>query len=219
MSAQSLLVLEERATAEVIAGHIRGQIVQGIFRPGEQINESVLSVQLRTSRGPLREALQRLCQEGLLVSRRNRGVFVCELSTEDVKEVYFAREAIETAAAKSLLEGGDAQIKKTCRILNRIIKDLAKQVAATDWPAIARADLEFHKALVAGAENNRLNRIYETLAAESIMCILNLEISYPRANVLVHEHQNIADLLKARDRDGLLGAIREHMERPEGPYA
>lgn len=133
--------------------------------------------------------------------------------------MYFAREAIETAAAKSLLQGGDAQIKKTCGVLNGIVKNLAKQVAASDWPSIARTDLEFHKAFVAGAENNRLNRIYETLAAESIMCILNLQISYPRADVLVHEHQNIADLLKARDGDGLLGAIREHMERPEGPYA
>lgn len=219
MSAESVLVLEERPTAQVISGHIREQIVQGLFHPGEQINESVLAAQLRTSRGPLREALQRLCQEGLLVSRRNRGVFVRELSAEDVKEVYFAREAIETAAAKSLLGGGDAQIKKTCRVLDGIIKDLAKQVAGSDWPSIARTDLEFHKAFVAGAENNRLSRIYETLAAESIMCILNLEVSYPRADVLVYEHQNIADLLKARDRDGLLGAIEEHMERPEGPYA
>lgn len=219
MSAESVLVLEGRPTAQLIAGHLRELIIQGIFRPGQQINESVLAVQLRTSRGPLREALQRLCQEGLLVSRRNRGVFVPELSADDVQEIYFAREAIELAAAQSLLDGSDAQTKKTCRVLNGIVKDLAKHVAASDWQSIARTDLEFHKAFVAGAENNRLDKIYETLAAESIMCILNLEVSYPRANVLVHEHQNIADLLKARDKEGLMGAIREHMERPEGPYA
>jgi DNA-binding GntR family transcriptional regulator len=219
MSAESVLVLEGRPTAQLIAGHLRELILQGIFRPGQQINESVLAVQLRTSRGPLREALQRLCQEGLLVSRRNRGVFVPELSADDVQEIYFAREAIELAAAQSLLDGSDAQIKKTCRVLNGVVKDLAHHVAASDWQSIARTDLEFHKAFVAGAENNRLDRIYETLAAESIMCILNLEVSYPRANVLVDEHQNIADLLKARDKEGLMGAIREHMERPEGPYA
>ncbi|WP_138417037.1 GntR family transcriptional regulator [Sinomonas gamaensis] len=219
MTADGVLVLEGRPTAQLIADHLREQIVQGIFRPGQQINESMLAAQLRTSRGPLREALQRLCQEGLLISWRNRGVFVRELSAEDVKEVYFVREAIETAAAKALLGAGQERIDKTCRVLKGIVKDLAKQVAASDWQAIARVDLEFHRAFVAGAENNRLNRIYETLAAESRMCILNLEVSYPRANVLVQEHQNILDLLEARDREGLLDAIAEHMERPDGPYA
>ena len=63
-----LLILEGRPTAQLLADHLREQIVQGVFRPGQQINESVLAGQLRTSRGPLREALQRLAQEGLLVS-------------------------------------------------------------------------------------------------------------------------------------------------------
>jgi DNA-binding GntR family transcriptional regulator len=219
MSVNDVLVLEERPTAQLIAAYLREQIVDGNFRPGQQINESAVAVNLRTSRGPLREALQRLCHEGLLVSQRNRGVFVRELLPQDVKEVYFAREAIEMAAARSLLDGSEERLQKTCKVLNGIIKDLAKQVAKSDWQSIARTDLEFHKAFVAGAENSRLNKIYETLAAESIMCIMNLEMSYPRAKALVDPHQNIANLLEARDADGLLDAIREHMEHPEGPYA
>jgi DNA-binding GntR family transcriptional regulator len=219
MSVDDVLVLEERPTAQLIAAYLRDQIIDGNFRPGQQINESTVAVNLRTSRGPLREALQRLCQEGLLVSQRNRGVFVRELTPEDVKEVYFAREAIEMAAAKSLLDGPEEHLKKTCKVLNGIIRAMAKQAAKSDWQSIARADLEFHKAFVAGAKNSRLNKIYETLAAESIMCIMNLEISHPRAKAIVHPHQNIADLLEAKDKDGLLAAIKEHMEHPEGPYA
>jgi DNA-binding GntR family transcriptional regulator len=53
-------VLEERPTAQLIADQLREQIVQGSIRPGQQINESLLARQLNTSRGPLREALQRL---------------------------------------------------------------------------------------------------------------------------------------------------------------
>ena len=53
---EGLFTLEGRPTAQLIADQLREQIVQGIFRPGEQINESVLASQLRTSRGPVREA-------------------------------------------------------------------------------------------------------------------------------------------------------------------
>jgi DNA-binding GntR family transcriptional regulator len=208
-----LFVLEGRPTAQLIADQLREQIVQGSFRPGEQINESAMASRLRTSRGPLREALQRLCQEGILVNHRNRGVFVLELTPEDISEIYAVREAVESAAANTLLDGKQEHVTDSCDVLKGIIKDMAKQVAVSDWQAIARLDMQFHTSFVSGAGNSRLIRIYETLAAESRMCILSLEVSYPRVDVLVQEHQNILDLLEARDRRGLQKAIKRHMQK------
>jgi DNA-binding GntR family transcriptional regulator len=210
---EGLFVLEGRPTAQLIADQLREQILQGTFRPGEQINESELANRLRTSRGPVREAVQRLSQEGILVNHRNRGVFVLELSVDDVKEIYAVRKAVESAAAKALLDSDPEQIKDTSEVLKGIIKDLAKQVAVSDWQEIARLDMQFHISFVAGAGNSRLLRIYETLAAESRMCILNLEVSYPRIDVLVEEHQNLLDLLEKGDREGLLEGINQHMEK------
>ncbi|SDJ27812.1 DNA-binding transcriptional regulator, GntR family [Arthrobacter cupressi] len=210
---EGLFVLEGRPTAQLIADQLREQIVQGTFRPGQQINESVMAGQLNTSRGPLREALQRLCQEGILVSHRNRGVFVLELETEDIQEIYAVRESVESAAANALLDGSPEQIKATCELLRETIGEMAKQVAVSDWQAIARLDMQFHTSFVAGAGNSRLIRIYKTLAAESRMCIVNLEVSYPRVDVLVEEHQNLLDLLEAGDRKGLLKAIKRHMQK------
>ena len=163
---EGLFVLEGRPTAQLIADQLREQIVQGTFRPGQQINGSAVAGQFRTSRGPLREALQRLCQEGLLVSHRNRGVFVTELSTADVKEIYAVREAVELAASTTLMDAGQDLIRDTCRVLKDIIRDMAKHVAVSDWQAIARLDMQFHTSFVAGTGNTRLIRIYETLAAE-----------------------------------------------------
>lgn len=210
---ERLFVLEGRPTAQLIADQLREQIVQGTFRPGQQINESVMASQLNTSRGPLREALQRLCQEGILVSHRNRGVFVLELETEDIKEIYAVRESVESAAANTLLDGSQERIKDTCEELKEIVGEMAKQIAVSDWQALARLDMQFHTSFVAGTGNSRLIRIYKTLAAESRMCILNLEVSYPRVDVLVEEHQNLLDLLGAGDRKGLLKAIKRHMEK------
>jgi DNA-binding GntR family transcriptional regulator len=55
-------------------------------------------------------------------------------------------------------------------------------------------------------------RIYETLAAESRICMLSLEVSYTRPEVLVQEHQNILDLLQAGDRKGLRHAVKHHLQ-------
>jgi DNA-binding GntR family transcriptional regulator len=208
-----LLVLEGRPTAQLIADHLREQIVQGVFRPGQQINESVLAGQLRTSRGPLREALQRLAQEGILVSMRNRGVFVPEMSIEDIKEIYAVREAVESAAAKILLAAPQDQVDLTSKALQEILAEMAKQVELSDWHAISRLDMQFHTTLVEGTKNSRLRRIYDTLAAESRMCIINLEVSYPRVDALVEEHQNILDLLEAGDGEGLERAVSRHMQK------
>lgn len=211
-ASDGLFVLEGRPTAELIANQLREHIVQGVFRPGQQVNESVLAGQLKTSRGPVREALQRLSQEGFLVSHRNRGVFVLELSMEDIQEIYVVREAVESACAAILLNSGESVIRKTSKELKGIISDMAKHVASSNWQELAKLDMAFHTTFVAGTGNSRMLRIYETLAAESRMCVLNLEVAYPRVDVLVHEHQKLLDLLEAGDHEGLQQAIRWHMQ-------
>jgi DNA-binding GntR family transcriptional regulator len=214
-----LVQLEGRPTAQLIADHLREQIIQGVFRQGQQINESVLAGQLSTSRGPLREALQRLTQEGLLVSMRNRGVFVKELTIDDIREIYAVREALEISSAKMLLAAGHERINPTCQSLKESLADMEKHITLSDWQAIARLDMQFHTSFVEGTRNSRLIRIYNTLAAESRMCILswwttcNLQGSYLRPDALMQEHQNILDLLQAGDSDGLQRAISHHLHR------
>ncbi|MFJ5700478.1 GntR family transcriptional regulator [Arthrobacter sp. NPDC093139] len=213
MAPKDLFTLEGRPTAQLIADQLREQIVQGTFRPGQQINESAVASQLNLlSRGPLREAMQRLCQEGILISRRNRGVFVLELKAEDIREIYAVREAAEISAANSLLDGRPEQLKDTCEVLKVVVRDMTKQLGVTDWQVFARLDMQFHTSFIAGTGNSRLVRMYETLATESRMCIPNLAASYRSVDLLVQEHQNILDLLEAGDRKGLHEAIKRHMQ-------
>jgi DNA-binding GntR family transcriptional regulator len=210
---KGLFALEGRPTAQLIADQLREQIVQGMFRPGEQINESFLAVQLNTSRSPVREAVQRLCQEGILTNRRNHGVYVLELSAQDSKEIYAVREAVETNAADNLLNSSPKHIKNTCQALKTILRNMKRRVAAKNWQSIAQLDMQFHTTIVAAAGNGRMTRIYETLAAESTMCILNLELSYPEAQTLIQEHENILYLLESGNREELNKALRQHMRK------
>ena len=83
-------------------------ILAGLYSQGEQLNEAVLARRFGVSRGPLREAMQRLIQDGLLENRPHRGVFVPELTDEDLADICFAREAIETAALRRVMAAGES---------------------------------------------------------------------------------------------------------------
>jgi DNA-binding GntR family transcriptional regulator len=74
--------------AGMVGERIRSNIVEGVLAPGAQLNEVELAASFGVSRGPVREALQRLIQEGLLRSEPHRGVFVPVMGLEDIDDVY-----------------------------------------------------------------------------------------------------------------------------------
>ncbi|QII08798.1 GntR family transcriptional regulator [Rhodococcoides fascians A25f] len=196
----------------VIADQIRDRIIDGSYAPGEQINEANVAAELEISRGPVREALQRLNQEGLLVSYRNRGVFVVELSSDDVTEIYESRAAIEVGAAWTLVHGDRGRLITAADELSAIVMQMQPFIDRADWRGLAERDLAFHTALVAATRNSRMSRMYATLAAEARICMANLETAYYRPEALVEEHQLIVDLLLGTDWDALEKGVHEHMD-------
>lgn len=206
-----LAPLNAPQTSVVIADQLRERVLDGSYRPGEQLSEANLAAQLAVSRGPVREALQRLAQEGLLVSHRNRGVFVVELSPGDIAEIYAAREAVEQAAARTVFEGNQDLKAAAVARLGMIVAEMPALIAANDWKNLAKQDLKFHATLVEATGNSRLVRIYSTLAAESRICMVHLENAYHRPQALTEEHQRLVDLLDTGPWDALAAAIRTHM--------
>jgi DNA-binding GntR family transcriptional regulator len=191
-----------------VADRLREGILDGTFPPRTQLSEVALSQQLSVSRGPIREAMQRLLQEGLLRGERNRGVFVVDLGESDVRDIYLARSAVErTAAALVVSSGTDEDFG----VLQSMVDQLAAAVDS-NWVDMTKLDLQFHLALVAAAGSPRLDRMFRTLMAESQLCIVRLEPFYPGREEVVHEHQAILDAIRARDlaeADRLLAA---HMD-------
>lgn len=209
MAHQLLKPVVQETTPALIARQLRRAIGQGELAPGEQLNEAELSRHLGVSRGPLREAMQRLTQEGLLVSIRNRGVFVIEVTDDDVRDMYLARAAVERAAAARVIELGAAD--GGLRLLD-IAETMRHAAAADDADALTEADVEFHALLVALAQSPRLSRMHNTLMVETRMCITALENRYSSHNIRYEEHHAIARAIRdgnAEDADRLLV---EHME-------
>lgn len=195
-------------TPAVIAGQLRARIVDGTFAPGTRMAEAQLSQRLGVSRGPVREALQRLIQEGLLVNVRNRGVFVLQPGPDDVADIYTARAAIERHAAAAVLADADPT---ALAALDSIVDEMAAVAGQGAWQSLAELDLAFHETLVAAAGSPRLVRMFRTLTAETRICLAALVDAYPDRGALAEEHRQLADLLRRGPRRQLLAAVDAHL--------
>jgi DNA-binding GntR family transcriptional regulator len=203
-----LAPLRLESTPVLVADRLREGILDGTFPPRSQLSEVALSQQLSVSRGPIREAMQRLLQEGLLRGERNRGVFVVDLGENDVRDIYLARSAVERTAASIVVSSGTDDDFAT---LQSMVDQLAGAVDS-NWVEMTKMDLQFHLALVAAAGSPRLDRMFRTLMAESQLCIVRLEPFYPGREEVVHEHQAILDAIRVRDSAEADKLLAAHME-------
>lgn len=206
---ESLEPVNRETTASVIAAQIRARIMDGTFPSGSQIGEAQLASRLNVSRGPVREALQRLIQEGLIENRRNRGVFVVTLEEEDIRDVYLARRVIEQESAIILMRRGDAvaigQLEET-------VDRMSAAAEKHEWPEVADSDLDFHETLVQSSRSKRLQRMFGTLLVEARICLATLESAYPVHERLVREHRGILDAIRRGDKRETLDLIEAHLK-------
>lgn len=199
----------QQTTAGLVADRIQSAIASGQLRPGSQLIEAELSRQLGVSRGPLREGLQRLAQEGLLVAVRNRGLFVIEMTSDQVEDMYLARQAVERAAAEQIHRHAPVQAG---RELADITGRMAMRSHAADGSGVGAADIAFHELLVRLANSPRLTRMHAALMTETHMCINALESTYDDFECRVQEHKAIAKSFTDGDPAATDRLLRLHMQ-------
>jgi DNA-binding GntR family transcriptional regulator len=210
MTLADLQPVNQDSTAAIIARQLRGAIMAGALPPGTQLGEADLAARFQVSRGPLREAMQRLVQEGLLRSERNRGLFVIELEPADVFDIYVARNAIEQAAARLILRADRGGIVADELVV--IHAELSGAIKAGDAAAVGDADGRFHEEFVRASGSKRLTRMAGTLLVESRMCIGALQRTYQPDEDQLAEHGALVDGLRAGNEIALLKLIESHME-------
>ena len=206
---EELQPIAQESAPALIAGQLRSLIGQGVLPPGAQLVEMEIAGKLHVSRGPVREAIQRLAQEGLLVSVRNRGVFVAEFTEADIRDIYKARTAVEKAAAGVLIEGDPV---RAGRELLECVSAMEEARAAGDAEAMSEADIAFHETLVSLASSPRLSRMHRTLLTETRMCLNRLEGRYADEAVRVAEHRAIAEAIRSGDNNLVTTRLDAHMD-------
>lgn len=201
--------IARRSTAAAIAEQLRDAIAAGRFAPGDQVTEQGLAEELQLSRGPVREALQRLMQEGLLVGEPGRSVVVMSLSDADIADLYLARLALEREAALVLAAGGDPEALAP---LAALVAQLAAAGEARNWTEAAALDSAFHTALVAATGSPRLIRMFATLQVETRFCLTVLRSARPPREDLAAEHERVLAAIRSGDTTHIGDVLHDHMD-------
>jgi DNA-binding GntR family transcriptional regulator len=201
--------VDRKSTASIIAEQLREAIMRGSLEPGTQLHESDLANQLGVSRGPLREAMQRLVQEGLLRSERHRGLFVIELDEAGIRDVYRTRQVVERAAAHLIMQ---RDVEQVADRLAEAYEEMRQAAGDEDRFALSEADLFFHEVFVREAGSIRLNRMSRTLLVETRMCLSAMAESYEFPQHLAEEHAEIVVAVRERNEERLLELVDQHIE-------
>jgi DNA-binding GntR family transcriptional regulator len=185
---------------------LRDAILDGTLEPGEQLKDAELAAWLGLSRTPIREAVARLEQHGLVETKPNRYTRVAPLSARDARDAFPVVAALEALAASlgvPRLVGEDVE---TMRAAN---SDFADALAASDVDAAVAADDRFHGVLIQGAANHEIARSLEQLMPK-IRRLERARFGSLAGRRSVEQHERIIALCAAGDAQRAAEAVREN---------
>jgi DNA-binding GntR family transcriptional regulator len=180
---------------------LKSLILHGTIAPNAQIDEKAAAARLGMSRTPVREALLRLENEGLVDIERGRGIVVRALSSTDMREIYQAVTGMEVMAV-SLLTAA----RPTRATLQPLLATLEKMDTATsqaDLELWGEADEAFHRGLLSLCGNSRISRVglqFRDMAQRAHLVAMRLQpVEYLATSAA--KHRALAELLLAGDAD------------------
>ena len=202
--------LRTRSRADFVYESLRDAISDGRIAVGERVREEEIARNLGVSRTPVREALQRLHQRGLLVFGNGRGLVVAELSQHQVLQLYAMREILEGSAARFAAQHANAT---DVTILYRQQKELAE--AKPDALLLVTLNRRFHQAIYEAAHNQYLMQTLNMLH-DSLALLHNATFRVPnRRSESDEEHRRIVAAIEKRDPDAAEQAAREHIRQAQ----
>jgi DNA-binding GntR family transcriptional regulator len=191
--------------SEDVYWQLRQEIVRGELRPNQPLAEIDIAERLNVSRTPVRESMQRLAADSLVISRRRRWL-VYEHSKQEIAEIYEVRLALEGYAARLASHRiSDGQIEELARL---------RESAADDSQLTARVEHDeiFHRQLVTIAGNERL----ASMVAHNRNFAFNRQVAslYTPDDLAVSaaQHARLVEAVVTRDGDAAERTAREHIQ-------
>jgi DNA-binding GntR family transcriptional regulator len=184
---------------------LRGWIIDGTLKPEETLRDHEIAAVLGVSRTPVREALRRLEDEGLVETALNRWTRVAALDLNKAAETYEIIEALEVLALEQAFPGLMSEDLRALEEANRAMQKAARR----QEPALAViADEDFHEFLIRHANNGELLLLLRQLKTR----LRRVELAYfdaePRAHASFREHAAIIKALRERSLSDASAALR-----------
>lgn len=194
---------------------LRSELLNGILLPGQKLRMVELARRLGVSQSVVREALTRLGEQGLAVASPQRGFRVRPLSVADIAGLTESRAEIESVALRLAIERGDIEwetgVVAAYHMLERTPIGNNSQLVDEEWAA---RHSEFHRALIAGCNNRRLQEIVGAMrdSAELYRRWYWALAGDPDRDV-ASEHRKLKELTLARHTEAAIAALTYHINR------
>ena len=199
---------ERRTMTDAVYEQLKTAIVELRIPPGAALREAEIAQGLSVSKTPVREALGRLEQDGLVTLNSFRSAVVTEYTARDLQEIYELREIIEVAAARAAAE---SMSDKGLADLGRIASECVRLNAEGGGPELVQLISEFDTVLYEEVRNRRIRAILDNLAAH-LARIGRLTTEIPgRIDASVREHAQIYEAIERRDPENASRFMREHI--------
>lgn len=199
MSIANLELIRSHSLTTVVRHELERRILAGEILPGAKLTEADVALELKVSRGPVREAFRALDQAGLVRVEKNRGVFVRQVSLQEANEIYEVRAALEGLIGRLAAQRIDAdEIEQ----LRGIVKKMAALEKSRKAEAYFALNVEFHEVLVRAARNGALATHYRRVVNE---------LDLYRRETLTRSTDNIA--VSTREHEAIVHALAKGDER------
>ena len=188
-------------------GLILEAIDVGVYKPGSRLVESELAERFGVSRTPIREALQRLETQALLI-RDGRSLIVASLDHNQLAELYAVRSELEGLAARLAAQHAAPE---EVRVLRKMVEDDRNLV--NDPEALSRANRRFHKQIHLASHNRylvlQLDLVHRTMA---LLATTSLAVE-GRGEGSLAEHDAIVTAIENGDGDAAYAALKTHISK------
>jgi DNA-binding GntR family transcriptional regulator len=189
---------------------LRAAVITGELQPGTLHSVQTLATQLGVSRTPVREALIKLAQQGMVRFERNRGVRVLQTTLHDLEEVFALRLLLEVPATRRACRQIDEAGR---RELRKVYQAMEKAARADDEYRMWEHDRRFHIVLLQGSGNLRLAEYVDGLRDMVLRRGVSTAGLSRSLDDIVAEHREVLDRVESGDGDGAAEAMRAHLLR------
>ncbi len=187
---------------------LKQRILRLFYPPGENLLEEDLQKDLNVSRTPIRMALSRLEQEGLVLHRPGRGYFICDLRLDEIRSLYQVRGFLEgPATALATQTATKEELKDFCALIRKMDAALKRE----DFENYLDLAVEFHYRIALMTQNEILCGMVKTLN-EKLLIVSRILLRSEKKLIQSHvEHHRIADLMLRRDAAAAGRLARKHV--------
>jgi len=202
-------VSRAQSLTDQVAATLRTAVREGRLTPGHLYSAYRLADELGVSRSPVREALLRLAEVGLVRFERNRGFRVLLPPPADLAEVFAVRLALEVPAVRRVARRADPAVAAELRAE---LEAMAAAAADGDEPRFMQHDQRLHAAVLAAAGNRRVAAIVANLRdVTRLIGASTVEVSRTLADVRA-EHEPVVAAVERGDPDAAAAALTAHLE-------